>query len=96
MGYVQKVSNWAYNARWCELDSRLRSAEALNGTFKAELIHLHGPWLTRTQTELAIVEWIDWYNSARLHSSIGYIPPLEHETDWYLHNNHPADLVGTH
>ncbi len=71
-------------------------AEALNGTFKAELIYLHGPWRTRTSTELAIVEWIDWYNSARLHSSIGDIPPLEYETHWYLRNNTPADLVGTH
>ena len=35
-------------------------AEALNGTFKAELIALHGPWRTRRQLEIAIVEWIDW------------------------------------
>jgi transposase InsO family protein len=49
-------------------------AEALNGTFKAELIHAHGPWRSRGQTELAIIEWIDWYNSARLHSRIGDVP----------------------
>lgn len=41
-------------------------AEALNGTFKAELIKLHGPWRTRHQLEIAIIEWIDWYNGARL------------------------------
>jgi hypothetical protein len=35
-------------------------AEALNGTFKAELIKLHGPWRTRDATEIAIIEWIDW------------------------------------
>ena len=29
-------------------------AEALNGTFKAELIKLHGPWRTRRQLEIAI------------------------------------------
>ena len=38
-------------------------AEALNGTFKAELVTLHGPWRTRRQLELAIVEWIDWYTT---------------------------------
>ena len=41
-------------------------AEALNGTFKAELIQLHGPWRTRRQLEIAVVEWIDWYNHRRL------------------------------
>ena len=35
-------------------------AEALNGTFKAELVKLHGPWRTRRQLEIAIIEWIDW------------------------------------
>ena len=28
-------------------------AEALNGSFKAELVHLHGPWRTRHQLEVA-------------------------------------------
>ena len=59
-------------------------AEALNGTFKAELVTLHGPWRTRRDLELAVVEWIDWYNHRRLHSEIGDVPPAEHETLWYL------------
>jgi len=42
-------------------------AEALNGTFKAELVTLHRPWRTRRQLELAILEWINWYNHRRLH-----------------------------
>ena len=58
-------------------------AEALNGTFKAELVTLHGPWRSRRQLEIAIVEWIDWYNHRRLHSEIGDIPPVEHEQNWY-------------
>ena len=39
-------------------------AEALNGTFKAKLVTLHGPWRTRRQLEIAIVEWIDWSTTA--------------------------------
>ncbi|MBA2437159.1 MAG: transposase, partial [Acidimicrobiia bacterium] len=54
-------------------------AESLNGTFKAELIKLHGPWRTRDATEIAIIEWIDWYNAVRLHGKIGDVPPAEHE-----------------
>jgi putative transposase len=58
-------------------------AEALNGTFKHELVKLHGPWRTRHQLEIAIIEWIDWYNASRLHGEIGDIPPVEHEAHWY-------------
>ena len=58
-------------------------AEALNGTFKAELVTLHGPWRTRRQLEMAIVEWIDWYNHSRLHGELDHIPPAEHEHHWY-------------
>ena len=70
-------------------------AEALNGTFKAELVTLHGPWRTCQQLEIAIIEWIDWYNATRLHGEIGGIPPFEHEADWYRHN--PSALTaGNH
>jgi transposase InsO family protein len=58
-------------------------AEALNGTFKAELIHRCGPWKNRSQAEIAIYEWIAWYNHTRLHTSIGGIPPAEYEANHY-------------
>ena len=69
-------------------------AEALNGTFKAELVYLHGPWRTRAQLEFAIIEWVHWYNTARLHGEIGDIPPAEHETNWYLQHT-PVLTAGT-
>jgi len=58
-------------------------AEALNGSFKAELIHRLGPWKTRADAEIAIYEWISWYNHARIHSSIGDVPPAEYEAAHY-------------
>ncbi|WP_433337571.1 IS3 family transposase [Spirillospora sp. CA-294931] len=64
-------------------------AEALNGTFKAELIHRQ-TWRTRDQVECAIVEWIGWYNHRRLHSSIGNVPPTEYEANHYRSINTPA------
>ena len=69
-------------------------AEALNGTYKAELIRARGPWRTRHQAEFASIEWIDWYNSARLHGEIGHIPPLEHEANW-RHAHTPATMAIT-
>lgn len=54
-------------------------AEAFNGTFKAELIEHQGPWRDAVQAEHALVEWVGWYNSERLHSALDYLPPEEYE-----------------
>ncbi len=67
-------------------------AEALNGTFKAELIERRRPWKTRVQTEIAIYEWISWYNHERLHSAIGDISPAGYEINYYTQANTPAPV----
>ena len=54
-------------------------AESFVDTFKTELI-ADRVWRTRTQLELAIVEWVAWFNNDRLHQSLGDIPPAEFET----------------
>ncbi|MDP8909939.1 MAG: IS3 family transposase [Chloroflexota bacterium] len=43
-------------------------AESFVDSFKTELI-ADRVWRTRTQLELAIVEYVGWYNDARLHES---------------------------
>jgi putative transposase len=65
-------------------------AEALNGTFKAELIARCRPWKTKAATEIATYEWISWYNHTRLHTSIGDIPPAEYEANYYTAPTTPA------
>ena len=54
-------------------------AESFVDTFKTELI-ADRAWRTRAQLELAIVEYVGWFNSARLHSALGDRPPAEFET----------------
>jgi putative transposase len=63
--------------------------QALNGTFKAELIHRR-TWRTHDQVELAVVGWAGWYNHQRLHSVIGNVPPAEYEATYYRSINTPA------
>ncbi|GAA1348482.1 putative transposase [Arthrobacter roseus] len=63
-------------------------AEALNSLFKAELIRNKGPWTGINDLEIAVAEYIDWYNHRRLHGEIGYVPPVEAETNFY--SNLPA------
>ncbi|WP_406226040.1 IS3 family transposase [Streptomyces albidoflavus] len=58
-------------------------AEAQNGTFKAELIEMQGPWKDPAQVERAIFQWITWYNEERLHSALDYVPPAEYERGFW-------------
>jgi putative transposase len=58
-------------------------AESTIGLFKTELIRRHGPWRTVDDVELAALGWIDWYNTRRLHSELGHVPPAEHEAAYY-------------
>ena len=54
-------------------------AETTIGLFKTEKINRNGPWKTMADVELATLEWVDWYNNARLHSACGHSPPAEFE-----------------
>lgn len=54
-------------------------AEAFNSLFKAELVRNKGPWEGINDLEIAVAEYIDWYNHRRLHGELGLIPPAEYE-----------------
>jgi putative transposase len=54
-------------------------AESFVDSFKTELIR-DRVWRTRTQLELAIVEWVGWFNNDRLHQALDDLPPAEFES----------------
>ena len=68
-------------------------AEAFNSLFKAELVRNKGPWKNIDDLEIAVAEYIDWFNHRRLHGEIGLIPPAEYENSYYRDNPAPT-LVG--
>jgi len=53
-------------------------AESFVDTFKTELIS-DRVWQTRSQLELAIVQWVAWFNNDRLHEPLDDRPPAELE-----------------
>ncbi len=54
-------------------------SESWFATFKNELIYTQ-PWPTRTGLRTAVFEFIEgWYNTRRLHGSLGYRSPAEYE-----------------
>ncbi|MEV5003881.1 integrase core domain-containing protein [Nocardioides sp. LML1-1-1.1] len=59
-------------------------AEALNSLFKAECIRNpamrpKGGWKSVGDVEIAVAEYVDWFNHRRLHGEIGLVPPAEFE-----------------
>ena len=57
-------------------------AESFVDTFKTELV-ADRSWRSRSQLELAVVEYVSWFNHERLHESLGDISPVEFE-DLYV------------
>lgn len=42
-----------------------------------------GPWRSFDDVGYASLEWVDWYYARRLFGPIGWIPPAEHESNYY-------------
>jgi putative transposase len=60
------------------LDNAL--CESTIGLFKTEAINGGPAWRDRRDVEWQVARWVHWYNTSRLHSSIGHLPPIEFET----------------
>ncbi len=71
------------------LDNAL--AESFVDSFKTELISGR-VWREHSQLEFATVEYVAWFNNARLHSSLGDIPPAEFEA-LYAPQYQPSTLT---
>jgi len=68
--------------------------ESTIGLYKTELIKPRGSWRSLADVELATAEYVDWYNTRRLHTTIGGIPPAEHEAAYYA-KNQPQPVAGS-
>jgi transposase InsO family protein len=64
-------------------------AESFVDSFKTELI-ADRVWRTRSQLELAIVEYIAWFNDSRLHENLGDRPPREIEELYAVKSRTPT------
>ena len=65
-------------------------AESFNGTLKQEEVWLQ-EYETYEEVEQNLKDWLEEiYDKARLHSSLGYVPPVEYEQAWLA--AHKIDL----
>lgn len=68
-------------------------AEAVNGLYKAELIHARPAWPSVTEVEFQTMNGVTWWNNQRLHEALGYATPAEVETVSY--QSHAAEAALT-
>lgn len=62
-------------------------AESVVGLYKTEWVKIGGPFRSADDLELATLSWLHWFNENRLHSSIGYLTPIEKENEYYREIN---------
>ena len=72
-------------------------AESFVDSFKTELI-ADRVWRTKAQLELAVVEYVGWFNTVRLHEALGDRPPAELERTELAGSTVPglAGFAGSH
>jgi putative transposase len=58
-------------------------AKTIKGLYKNELIEARKPWRSIEEVELATLEWVWWFNNARLHSELNHQTPVEYDDDYY-------------
>jgi len=64
-------------------------AESFWSSLKRELVHRYR-FADRATARRAIFAWINRYNYHRLHSSLGYVPPIEWEQLYRQHRDDRA------
>lgn len=69
-------------------------AESVVGLYKNECVKIDGPFRTVDELELATLDWVHWFNQNRLHSSIGYLTPIEIEQHYREMNPQQQPLLG--
>lgn len=62
-------------------------AESVVGLYKTECVKIDGPFRAADDLELVSLSWVHWFNKNRLHSSIGYLTPIEKENEYYREMN---------
>jgi putative transposase len=68
--------------------------ESTIGLYKTEVISQNpASWTGLADVERATAEWVQWYNHERLHTSIGMVPPAEHEAMYLVTNASPDGEV---
>ena len=65
-------------------------SETLFGSLKVERLHGQN-FKTRREAKDEAIDWLLWYNRARLHSTLAYVSPMQFEQDWLANQPRQAN-----
>lgn len=65
-------------------------AQSVNGLYKTKLIYSQH-WAGVTEVEFAMMNWVHWWNTTRLHEALGYRTPTEITTTY--NKTHARELA---
>lgn len=66
-------------------------AENVNGSYKNEIIHTRR-WADVLDVEIATFEWVNWWNTRRLHQALDYLTPDEAVNKYWQHHQLSATI----
>ena len=66
-------------------------AENVNGSYKNEIIHTRR-WADVLEVEIATFEWVNWWNTKRIHQALDYHTPAEVETEYWRQHQLSATI----
>jgi putative transposase len=68
--------------------------ESTIGLYKTELIDFHQrSWTGLREVETETADWVHWYNTTRLHTSIGMTSPIEYEALYRVRQAFPEEAA---
>lgn len=67
--------------------------ESTIGLYKTELINRDGPWRNRDHVEIETLNYVDWFNSKRLHGELDYKTPNEVEDAYYRQQRNAGEAA---
>ncbi len=68
-------------------------AETVNGLYKTELIYARPAWPSATEVEFETMNWVHWWNTARVHEALDYQTPAEIEANYHMTQAHVLSPV---
>ncbi|WP_253281820.1 integrase core domain-containing protein [Arcanobacterium phocae] len=66
-------------------------AQNVNGSYKNEIIHTRR-WADVLEVEIATFEWVNWWNTKRLHQALNYHTPVEIENKYWQQQKMSATI----
>ena len=90
--YARRIVGWACAMTMNTQEPPLQAlgqaiswAASRGGAYRTELVWRRKPFADLKDLELATFRWVSWWNSKRLHRSLGYRTPEAVETEYHQH-----------